>query len=387
MFIEFLRQRQLHPDPAEGGTNDEVVTKEFIPLGDIDAEEEVLDETRKADLEKAAADKAAKDKAEPTAEELAEKAEEDRLAAEQAAKKVKTKTDPPPVIEDEPEDDDEGSFWEDVDKLRGETLDVDFGETDPNSPEGALLYEKAIREDELTKFEQHLKDNHPRAYAYMTHIMDGGKEEDFFKLAGEPGTLPTEEELDADVDRQKDIVTRNLKAKGNTDKTIERIIKSAIIEDDLVEMSKDALKEEDQRQKAALRSAEENSAKEVAERQRQIDSVSTYVKQVAETGKLDNIIIPEKDRLPFAKAVTNSIRYENGKFLVVSELNQDTAMKVLKEKFFSYKDGDLGDLISKAARTENTRRLQRTTQTTQKKPLASGEQGNTSFVSLGEMEE
>ncbi len=377
MFIEFLRQRQLHPEPGEGGA----AAPEFIPLGDIDAEEEVVsDDTKKADLEKAAADqKAADDK----------KAEEDAAAEE--AKKSKDK--PKPEDETPPADDaedltgDEGTFWDDVDKLRGEALDVDFGDVEPDSPEGALIYEKAIRMDELNKFEQDLKDNNPRAYAFLTHILDGGKEEDFFKVAGEPGTLPTEEELEADIEKQKDIVTRNQKAKGNSDKAIERIIKGAIADDDLEELAKEALKEEATRQDKALKEVAAAAERETKEKAAQIDVLSRYVNDVAATGKLDNIIIPEKDRKPFAKTITDNVRYENGKFLLVTELNDKNAIQVFKKEFFNYKGGNLTDLIEKAARTENTKRLQRSIPQN-KKPLSNNGQRNESLLpTLGEMED
>lgn len=377
MFIEFLRQRQLHPEPGAGGA----AAPEFIPLGDIDAEEEVVtDETKKADLEKAAAQKLIDDK----------KVEDDAATLlEEEAKKKKPEANAPPTDEPEEGSDegDEGTFWDDVDKLRGEAIEVDFGDVEPDSPEGALIYERAVRMDELNKFEDHLKTNHPRAYAYMSHILDGGKEEDFFKIAGEPGTLPTEEELEADIEKQKEIVTRNQKAKGNNDKAIERIIKGAIADDDLEELSKEALKEEAKRQSDALKEVEAQADRDTKERAEQIQVLAKFVNGVAAGGKLDNIIIPEKDRKPFAKALTDNIRYENGKFLLVTEVNNENAIKVFKEKFFSYKNGDLTDLIEKAARTENTKRLQRSIPQN-KKPLANnGQRNDVAFTPLSEMED
>lgn len=372
MFIE----RQLHPEQGDGGTPP---AKEFIPLGDIEAEEEVVsDDTKKADLEKAAAaQKLIDDK----------KAEDDAAAEEAKKEKPEGKVEEPPEDDPEKPTDDEGTFWDDVDKLRGETIDVDFGEVEPDSPEGALIYEKAVRMDELNKFEQHLKDNHPRAYAYMSHILDGGKEEDFFKIAGEPGTLPTEEELETDIEKQKDIVTRNLKAKGNSDKTIERAIKGAIQDDDLEELAKESLKEEAKRQADALKEVEAQADKDTKERAAQIQVLAKYVNDVAAGGKLDNIIIPEKDRKPFAKTITDNVRYENGKFLLVTELNDANAIKVFKERFFSYKNGDLTDLIEKAARSENTKRLQRSIPQN-KKPLATnGQRNDSNRMTLGEMED
>lgn len=374
MYLRFLNQRQLSPEPGGEGS------KEFVPLGDIDAEEEKTSVETPAkppvDLEKAAADQAAAD---------LKKAEDE--AAKALAETAKKATPPVDVSVAEEEPIDEGSFWDDVNKLRGEAIEVDFGDIDPDTPEGALIYEKAVRTDELNKFEQYLETTHPRAFAYLAHILDGGKEEDFFKVAGDPATLPTEAELENSIDIQKDVITRNLKAKGMTDKVISTIIKTAVVDDELEEMSKTALTEEAKKQAdaiAAVKTASETSTKE---RQEQINEMAKYVSDVTATGKLENIIIPEKDRVPFAKAVNESIRYENGKFLMVTELNQENIMQSFKEKFFSFKKGNLDDLIDKAARTANTSRLKRSIPEGGKKPLANGQQHSSTFVSLGDMED
>ena len=377
MRINYLTNRQLSPDGDGGGGS-----STFVPLGDIDAEEEKTtetDETKKADLDKAAADQAAAD---------AKKAEDDAAAAKEAENKKPKEKEPetPNGEEGSGDSSDDASFWDEVDTLRGETLDVDFGDVDPETPEGALIYEKAVRLDEMAKFEGWLGDAYPRALAYLTHITNGGKEEDFFKTAGEPTTLPTEAELEADVEKQKDIVVKNLKAKGNTEKQIERIIKGSIIDDDLEEMAKAALQEESNRQAAAIKAVQDKSAADNAVRDKQIKELTGYVNQVISTGRLDNIIIPEKDRIPFAQAVNSSIRFENGKFYAVTEVNPENATEVFKEKFFSYKKGNLTDLIDKAARTANTSRLKKTI-TENKKPLGGGTRNEERFTSLAEMED
>jgi hypothetical protein len=384
MFIEFLKQRQLNSGATgEGGS--------FVALEDIDAEEQkenlTPDEIKAQqdanktpeDLEKAAAEQAAADQ---------KKIDEEEAAAAEAKKKKEAEAVDPPPADPDPEDPEgASSFWDDVDKLRGEALEVDFGDVDPETPEGALIYEKAVRANELNKFEQYLETAHPRAYAYLAHIMDGGTEEDFFKTAGEPGTLPTEAELEADIEQQKAILTRNLKAKGVSDKSISTIIKTAITEDDLEEQAKAALKEETDYEAARLKEIHERTAQETATRQAQIKQMTDYVGNVMSTGKLDNITIPEKDRLPFAQAVNNSIRYENGKFLMVTELNQENVIATFKEKFFSYKKGDLKDLIQQEARTQNTNRLKRQVPEGNKKPLGSGQKHESAITALGEMDE
>lgn len=369
--------RMPHFSPESGGDG-------FIALEDIDAEEENPEAAQKqADLDKAATDQATKEKEEADQKILDTKAAEDAKTKEEQESAASAEAG-----EDEQDENaEDGSFWEDVDKLRGEALEVDFGDVDPNTPEGALVYEKAVRADELAKFEESLATSNPRAYAFLTHILDGGKEEDFFKLAGDPGTLPTEAELENSVDIQKDIVTQDLKAKGVSDKVIAMTIKSATTDDELEEMAKDALKAATQRRDDGVKAVEANAKQEATQRTEKIKEMNDYISGIVNTGKIDNIIIPEKDRAAFAKEFASSIRIENGQFVSVTPITNDTATQVFKEKFFSYKKGNIADLIEKAAATANTKRLVRTIPNGQKKPLGNGQRREDSITTLSDMED
>ncbi|CAM6001144.1 unnamed protein product [Sphagnum balticum] len=358
------------PDEAGGG---------FISLEDIDeVDDKTAEANKQADLEKAKAEQDAKEK-----EEADKKAAEDKAAEEAKNKEIETKTTETEEISGE----EDGSFWDDVDKLRGEVLDVDFGDTDPSTPEGALIYEKAVRADELAKFEQHLADSNPRAYAFLTHILDGGKEEDFFKIAGEPGTLPTEAELQNSVEIQKEIITQDYKAKGLSDKAIAATIKALISDDELEETAAEALKNRIKVREDGVKAAQAQTELEAKQKTEKIKEMNDWVSSVISTGKVDNIIIPEKDRAPFAKAFASSIRIENGQFVSVTPVTQETVNDVFKEKFFSYKKGNIADLIEKAAATANTKRLVRSIPNSNKKPLGAGQKSENSLISLGDMED
>jgi hypothetical protein len=371
--------RQLNKDQESGGG------EPFMSIEDLDiAEDEAAKgQSKIPNLEEEAAKQDKEEKKPEEGDPKPEDKPEDKKPEEK-----KPATDPEPVTDPEDkEPETEGTFWDDVDALRGEALDVDFGDVDPASPEGALVYEKAVRADELQKFEDNLAAAHPRAYALIEHLLDGGKEEDFFKLAGEPTELPTEAELENSIELQKTIVTRNLKSMGNSDKQIERIIKGSIEDDDLEEMAKDALKQELKRGDDALKAAQAQTESERTHKAEKLNEMKGYIDDVVATGKIDNIVIPEKDRKEFAKAFASSVRIENGKYVTVTEISNDNIAKLLKEKFFGFKNGDLANLIEKAAATANTKRLQRTITTTQKKPLGQGQRNESSLTTLSEMDD
>jgi hypothetical protein len=160
--------------------------------------------------------------------------------------------------------------------------------------------------------------------------------------------------------------------------------KTAKADDELEELSKEALIAEKKREDETLsRITEEANAKQEANT-KAINNMVAFVSQELEVGEIDGIIVPEKDRGPFAQEFLNSIRYDNGKFIMTTELTQENFKQVFKEKFYSYKKGDLGDLVKKAAKTENALRLRRTITKNEKPKGDSG--GGQSFVSLNDVD-
>lgn len=392
MFLYFLQHRQLHPEQPSGGfaSFDEITEEDDNnsgneekddpkpggALGDIDEPGGETDEEktkREAAEQKAAADKKAADDAEAA-----------RLEAEKTKDKDKDKSKD--ESESEGDDEDEEDFWADVDKLRGETIDVDYGDVDPLTPEGALIRERAVEQYAIDKFEQHLEQSNPKAYAYLLHTMEGGTDEEFFNMTTGVDHLPTEEEIENDVDIQKKLVTEDLKAKGNSDKVIASAIKAMLEDDELEEAAKDALANKAKAATEKVEAVKAAAAQKTAERQSSLDKMGKYVSAVVNTGTVDNITIPEKDRKPFIEAFNKNVRYENGKFLLVQELSDDNIMNVFKKEFFNFKGGKVEDLITRAAKTENTVRLKKTLGS-DKRVKAAPSSNDNNFVGLGGMED
>lgn len=393
MFLIYLQRRQLSPEGGGGAglslaeleedqeKNPPKETNEDDPTEDppVIPEDETEDEKTER-LEKEAQEKQDK--------EDAEQAEKDRKALEGDPKPVDPKkpADKKPEDETKSEDDEETTFWDDVDKLRGgDPIEVDYGDTDPLSPEGALIRENAVADAAIAGFENFIETTYPEAYAFLDHVMSGGKKEDFFKVAETLVTLPTEAELENDVEIQKQLVIRNMTAKGNSQKVIDATIKSLLADDILEEESKVALKDEQKREADSIDKVRKDAAAATEIRTKAITQMSGYINEVVATGEIGGLIIPEKDRKPFADALKQSIRLDNGKWVAVTELAEDNVQQYFKEKFFSFKKGDLKELVAKQARTENTKRLVKTLATDPKKPKGSSTSGEIT-TTLGEIE-
>lgn len=362
----FTTLEELEGDPITGAGNDD--TPEDPPVGETEEEKKIREDKEAAKVEE-------------------DKVETQRLADE--AKSKPAKKDPPAdKPEDAPKEDepDEAEvFWDQVDKLKGgEPLEIDFGDVDPLTPEGIVIRDRAIEADAIDRFENALAERYPRSYALLEHEAAGGKFEDFFEKIGKSTELPTEAQLENDIAAQEAIVTQNLKRLGNTDKQVQAIIKAAKLDDELEEQAKEALTAEKKFEEDNLKAIREESDKANKQKATASNQMIAFVNAEVSTGEIDGITIPEKDRIPFAQAFLNSVRYADGKFIMTTELNNDNFKEVFKEKFFSYKKGNLGDLVVKAAKTENAVRLRATIKKNEK---PKGESGNgQTFTSMSDVD-
>lgn len=283
-------------------------------------------------------------------------------------------SDPKETVEDDPADPDNGddpaaeddSIFNDVDELHGEALEVDYGDVDPLSPEGIYIREQAIESRAIDRFESTLKERSPRAYAYLLHSLNGGSDDEFFQKAEGIGELPSEDTLEVDVDVQREMIERNLKRKGNNERQIKAILKAAEADDELEEMAKEALQEEKVYEKKRLEDLEAKNAEELEARDASIAEMNTYVDQMVTSGKIGNIVIPEKDRKEFAKVFKDTLRLENDQFVSVTPLSQENIEETFQKEYFRFKKGNLEGLIERAARTQNTKRLVKTINTNPK---------------------
>src|SRR6188508_1349301 len=127
----------------------------------IEEEEEETPKTKKKDVK-------AKGKTKPAAKQ--EEAEEEEEEEEELEVKVKGKK---PLAEAEEEEGDEGpdsaKFFEEVEKITGKNVPVDYGDIDPLTPEGVALREKALKEAYVNDFLTEIEESFPEAFQALQH--------------------------------------------------------------------------------------------------------------------------------------------------------------------------------------------------------------------------
>ena len=284
---------------------------------------------------------------------------------EQTLETVLTK---PPV--EETTGDSDLDFWNDVSKLTGEEIEVDFGGVDPISPEGALVYAKAYRDVGIETFEAGLAEKYPIEYQALVMRMEGKDPSVLYKEGSfDYTTLVIKED---DEDTQKSILKQDMKQQGLSDKRIDIMIKSIYDSGDLFTESQDSLKRLKESQEESF---EQERIKIEAEKKlvnQEISSFGGVVDEIVKKGQLGDFVISDKDKAGFHKFLAENIQYVNGKFVAVVPLEKDINKlnKQLQTEYFRYKNGNLKELVVKQAITENASRLRRNIKETTK-----GDQG------------
>jgi len=247
------------------------------------------------------------------------------------------------------EEKDERTVYQKVDEFTGVPYEIDYEGIDPMSIEGIARREQVIKEQAAKEYDRSLKTKYPRAYQYMLHLSQGGKEEDFFKPENQDFLSLT---LKKDDPTQQERVLRTaLAAKGNSPAIIDAAV-AALKDGQLYETAKTEL----EALQAVQKQREQQRETQIAERKRKEDQdIDQFSKQVddAIVKGFDGVVIPQVDREKFAKFVYDQLDYHNGNFLVVKKIEPKELSKVLKTAYFEFKGGDLKGLVDRAAATKN----------------------------------
>ena len=302
------------------------------------------------------------------------------------------KTVAPPDDDDDNPPAGDGSFWDDVDALRGEKFEINWAEhkdadgnpIDPESPQGAYIREKAIAVKAAEDFETYLKQTDPRGYAYLLHRQAGGSDEDF--LTVQTANLPEYDAFKTSVDSQSSLYKQSLVSRGLDADLAQLQVDKAIKDGKLFELADKEYRYQQSQNENQLREYEaKNKAAQDAYTQN-VNKLNASLTTTIQENKGMNFIVPDTDKAAFTAFVKSNIRYENetGKFSIVQELGDDNS-KLLESMFLLFKKGNLKDLVQRAATTQNTKKLKRVVEKTitpaEGKETGSPQKGG--FVPLG----
>jgi hypothetical protein len=280
------------------------------------------------------------------------------------------------VVKDEPVDagtkgddteGDEGSFWDDVDALRGEPLvidwdahkDADGNPIDPVSAEGAYIREKAIERKTIDDYDDYLKKIDPRGYAYMLHRQAGGTDEEF--LATKSANLPEYEAFKESVDAQSALYKQALVGRGLDADLAQLQVDKAVKDGKLFELADKEYKAHQAQNEAQLKAIEQKNAVAQQNYTNAVNKLNASLVSSIQESKGLKFIIPDTDKAAFTEFVKKGVRFdaETNSFSIVQELGEDNS-RLLESMFLLYKKGDLTGLIKREAQSATVKRLQKT---------------------------
>ncbi len=336
----------VHPD-------DKGKAKDPDPSEEEKKVKEEADAKAKADLE--ATEKA---KAEEAAKAKLEKPKDTKL---------KDALDKGEKEEEEEEEEDESlQYWEDVEKLTGEKIEVDFGDVDPITPEGAVIYNKAYRAKGISDFEDNLEKRFPRESKALLIASEGGDPSLLYKPTEEVDYKKLSVDTTTSIEQQKFIFDQSLKVKGLDAENRKDLIKLAEDSGKLLEKSKVGLTELHQYQNSIEKEVEEEHNKKTASRNQLINEMLETVETTINKGDIGNFRIPDADKKALYETVVSKIQEINGQFYLVKPMSTKDLDVELQAEFFKMKKGNLQELVKRRAATENTRKLRRSVASTVK---------------------
>ncbi|RUP42159.1 MAG: hypothetical protein EKK63_02355 [Acinetobacter sp.] len=272
---------------------------------------------------------------------------------------AKDAKDPQEEEEDEGGEEEESSvtpeeFYTAVSAQTGIEVNVDFGEVDPLSPEGVALRDLALVQQTRHSFEEALKTEYPRAYAFFLHNKEGGSDEEFFK-APAPAVI-AREAFEADMDVQESWIKKDLLKKGLSQTIVDLQVKEYITQGTLTQQ---ALKVYDQVVREDKLRLQEIQTKE-AERQKAFESSVQNLSQEISTTVKNGMksLVPETKQAEFVNFVMNHIQHDGeSNFFAILPVSKEQLATTMDSLYLQYMKGDLSKVVVKEAKKQTVQRL------------------------------
>jgi outer membrane biosynthesis protein TonB len=352
---------ELEEENEEVEENEEEQEEEEAKPGKKDKKEAKVKPTKK--------DKKAAEEEESESEEE----EEEVPVGKKDTKTAKTKTKVEEVVEDEDEQEEEdqpeegGSevetakeFFEEVARITGNDIEVEYGDVDPLTPQGVALRENAIKASAVDGVLEEIETKYPKVFKALQVASAGGDVAELFKVAAGKDyskvTIGDEDEAAA-----KQILTEYYKTKGISS---EKKLATLIAEDEdseqgLVAEAKKALKELQDNQAAEENKILAAQKAKNAEDEKKDKILLTAIDEVIQGGKLGNWKFASKqDAAEFKKFLDGKIRKtRDGGYEFGISIEPANLEKTLQYMFFAKNKGDLTKFVQIKAGTQNANKL------------------------------
>lgn len=350
--------------------------EEDLDLTESDEQEEETQEEEEVEKKKAQPKdkKKVKDEEEASGEsEEEEKEEKKKPKSKEKPKKVekeetKDESEEEESEENKEEETEEGSetsevdpktFFEEVDKITGLPVEVDFGEVDPLTPEGIALRDKAVRETAIDSFLTEIEETKPQLWRAMQHAYNNGDIAELFKEIAATRdyskvTLGEEDEALATEIAKEYYKSKGIKNEARINKLIETAQES---EEGIVGEAKPMLEEMKAEQAEKQQKVAEEQKKVAAESKKKEALLVGAIDEVLEKGLLSNFKLPVKEGKAFRDFIHSSVSKKDGEYAFSMKVEPTNLEKQLQYLFFQFRKGNIQDLVQMKKETKETGKL------------------------------
>lgn len=339
-----------------------MATEKSLSLDDLENEEIVTDETTVTETPITPVEKSTDI---PT-----QKTEEMEIEEEETEIEEEEKKDPPAPETKEGEEEEEEAetdeevqaFFEEVSESVGfniADLEIDYEGEDPLTPKGVAKLLKAVGDNEVGKFDEYLKNNYPGAYQHFMASMAGISDEEY--LQNEENripSIPAESEVSESIEKQRDLVREDLRARGITKETILKSTIAQLEEED--ELQEEALRirgEMEEKRNSRLQELDDKAKAKIEQETALHNEVSTALETILKTGVVSKgLTLPKEERKKAIEDFKSNLRVEKGELYVVQKVDPKEIAAALGKNYIGNKSS-IDAIIEKKATTKNVGRL------------------------------
>lgn len=246
-------------------------------------------------------------------------------------------------------------FFAEVNRLRGEDIQVDYGDLIPSSVEGMAHRDRAVEARGMDKYEADLKARDPRGAAYLLHRMAGGNDEDFF--ARKTLVLPDYEMFKEDVNLHRQIYKSGLMRKGLSESNADALVEIAVKSNSLFAEADQEYRNQQQEDQQELARLAQLAQKEAADYQTKIDAFDNMLNTTLSASDL-NVVIPDAEQKNFNRFVKEMVQTDGKNFFIAQILEPSTVRAITESLYIQFKKGDLSSVITRKANSLVTKRNQ-----------------------------
>lgn len=255
---------------------------------------------------------------------------------------------------------DSHKFFEEVEKITGQSIDVDYGDVDPLTPQGVALREQAVKEVALDTFLEEMQEKFPQVFKALQHSYNGGDITELFTqtTSKDYSKITLKED---DLVMAKEVLKDYYRARGVKNETrINKLLETAEDSDEgLYAEAQAALDELKEEQELKTQAILETQRQKATDQKKKDSLLLTAVEDVIERKVLGGFKIPDTaEAQKFKKFVVQNIRRgQEGKYELVTPIEPTNMEKLLQYQYFQFKGGDLSKIIKQEATTQNVNRL------------------------------